>query len=400
MNQEVNYSTTLGNLNENLRKYLKGSYIENIEQINEDRVVKFSLTKTNEFYQKDRYSLIIELIPTINNLVITDENDVIVFAKHYQDLSSSRAVLKGMKYIEIEKNPNLHKLDFDFEKYNKEVNQYLLEIDSKRQIEKAGPLFNFIKQKVKSLNKKIKVLENEKNEAEKKLCYKEIGDNLLTYKYDEVELSKFILNLSDYDSSISVEENAHKYYEKYKKNKRTIEHDVEEIEIAKNQLNEFEHILSLFSYYSVEEIEELYKKYLPQKLSKKEKEKVIDARLPYYVEYMGERIGFGKNKEQNNYLTFKKANKTDIYLHVSNTHGAHVVIFNSDPKKEVIEAASHIALILSNLEEGDVYIADIKDVKKGNSLGEALVNNYQTITIHKIKDEYKSLLKKQKRFGK
>ena len=61
-------STTIGNLNENLRKYIKGSYITKIEQVNGDRVIKFSLTKTNEFYQKDIYYLIIELIPTINNL--------------------------------------------------------------------------------------------------------------------------------------------------------------------------------------------------------------------------------------------------------------------------------------------------------------------------------------------
>ena len=50
-----NEHTIVGNLNDNLRKYLKGSYITNIEQINSDRVIKFSLTKTNEFYQKDNY---------------------------------------------------------------------------------------------------------------------------------------------------------------------------------------------------------------------------------------------------------------------------------------------------------------------------------------------------------
>ncbi len=53
IDSSYNSATTLGGLNENLRKYLKGSYIINIEQINSDRVIKFSLTKTNEFYQKE-----------------------------------------------------------------------------------------------------------------------------------------------------------------------------------------------------------------------------------------------------------------------------------------------------------------------------------------------------------
>ena len=126
---------------------------------------------------------------------------------------------------------------------------------------------------------------------------------------------------------------------------------------------------------------------------------MVDHRLPYYINYKNTKIGFGKNKEQNNYLTFKKANKSDIYLHTSNYHGAHVIIFDNDPSKEVIEAASHLALILSNLTSGEVYIADVKDVKKGGAQGEALLNKYQTITIHQVNDEYKKLLREQKRFG-
>ncbi len=393
--------TTLGNLNDNLRKYVKNAYVIDIAQINNDRVMKFTLVKNNEFFEKEKFYLIVELIPTINNLILLDEKENIVFAKHYTDLTAARPILKGMKYISLSKNENLVSKDFDYEEYKKSVSSYMNEIDDKSQKEKALPLYNHLKGKIKSLNKKIKVLENEKETAEKSLIYKEYGDYLLTYRYDQEELSSYIKELGNlYDSSLTLEENSHKFYEKYKKNKRTIENDIREIEKAKSEVNELNHIIEIFSYYSEEEIEELTKKYLPHKIDKRDKNKVIDSRLPYYIDYLGERIGFGKNKEQNNYLTFKKANPSYIYLHVANTHGAHVVIFNSDPKKDVIEAASHIALILSNLEMGDVYIADIKDVKKGNSLGEALLNKYQTITIHKVDDKYKKLIKEQKRFTK
>ena len=398
---EYKSKTTLGNLNDNLRKYVKNSYVIDIAQVNNDRVMKFTLVKNNEFFEKEKYILVVELIPTINNLILLDENENILFAKHYVDLSASRPILKGMKYLPIEKNENLVNKDFNYQKYQLDVYNYMNEIDDKSQKEKALPLYNHLKGKNKSLNRKIKVLENEKEVASKNLIYKEYGDYLLTYKYDKESLNSYINQIKEqYDSDLSVEENAHKFYEKYKKNKRTIENDIREINKAKEEVEELNHIIEIFSYYSQEEIEELVRKYLPHKIEKKEKNKAINSNLPYYVDYLGVRIGFGKNKEQNNYLTFKKANPKDIYLHAANISGAHVVIFNSDPSKEVIEAASNIALILSNYEMGEVYIADVKDVKKGNSLGEVLLNKYQTITLHKVDDKYKKLIKEQKRFTK
>ena len=129
-------STTLGNLNENLRKYVKGSYITKIEQVNGDRVIKFSLTKTNEFYQKDIYYLIIELIPTINNLIILNDKEEILFAKHFSDLTAARPIIKGMKYIPLEANQGLVETPFDMDKFKESVHHYLLDIDEKSKKEK------------------------------------------------------------------------------------------------------------------------------------------------------------------------------------------------------------------------------------------------------------------------
>ena len=394
-----NSSTTLGNLNENLRKYLKGSYVTEIKQINSDRVIEFSLTKTNEFYQKDVYYFILELIPTVNNLIILDEKKNILFSKHYTDLTAARPILKGMPYIPIDANPMMKEQEFDIVSFKESVSHYLSEIDQKSKKEKALPLFNYLKQRSKSLNKKVGVLQSEIEDAKKKLEYKEIGETLLTLMNDEDNLNDYLPYIKEtYDSQLSPKENANKYFEKYKKAKRTIENDLREIDIAKENIDEINHVLDIFSYYSDQEIEELYKKYLPKKIKTK-RNKEVDARLPYYVTVNGIKIGFGKNKEQNNFLTFKKATKDDIYLHVSGNHGAHVIIFNNDPDEEVILTASEIALILSNLETGDIYIADVKDVKKGSSLGEALINKYQTITLHSIREKTKQLLKEQRRFA-
>lgn len=119
--------TVLGQLNDNLRKYLKGSYIVAIDVLNEDRVLKFTLHKSNDFYEKETYYLILELIPTISNLIFLDDKEKIVFAKHYSDLSASRPVIQKMKYISLSKNKELERGSFDYQKYQEDVSKYVLD---------------------------------------------------------------------------------------------------------------------------------------------------------------------------------------------------------------------------------------------------------------------------------
>ncbi len=390
--------TVLGGLNDNLRKYLKGCYITKIEVLNDDRVLKFTLHKSDEFFEKQTYYLILELIPTISNLIFTNDKSEIIFAKHYSDLSASRPVIRKLPYQEIEKSKQLQRTEFDLENYHQEIEAYIHDSLHQKKKEYALPLFNFFKQKEKSLKRKIKVLENELLDANNRLVYKEYGTMLLTYKNEPEELNNFINEIKDiYDSSLSIEENANNLFNRYKKYKRTIENDVREIDIAKNQIEEYNHYLEVFDYLTEEEIEALSNKYLPHKAQTKRKQ-IIDAHSPYYVIVDHIKIGFGKNAEQNNQLTFKLAAKEDTYIHINKMHGSHVVIFSKDINKEVLTTAIEISLILSGQKDGEVQVAKIKDVKKGSYKGEALLNKYETYILKSIRESTYQLLNSQKRF--
>ena len=395
---DFNSHTVLGQLNDNLRKYLKGSYIVNIDIINNDRVLKFTLHKSNEFYEKETYYLVLELIPTISNLIFLDYKENIIFAKHYSDLSASRPVIQKMKYIALSKNKELERGTFNYTKYNEDVSKYVLDSINLKQKEKALPLYNFFKTKVKSLKRKVKVLEEEYKDASNKLVYKEYGEALLTYKDDQNELEKIIDKISNiYNKDISIEENASNLFTRYKKYKRTIENDNREIEIANKEINEFERFLNIFDYLSEEEILELSYKYLPKSQPKKNKQ-VPASNAPYYVEYQGIRIGFGKNKEQNNVLTFKKANKEDTFIHVANYSSAHVVIFSNNVSKDILLIGLEIALLLSGKIDAELQVSKIKDIKKGQSIGQVLLNKYESYTLKEVRDSTKKLLLNQKRF--
>ena len=397
---DKNYSphTELGGLNDNLRKYVKGAYINNVGVVNDDRILKMSLYKSDEFFEKKSYSLILEFIPTIANLLFLNDKDEIIFAKHYADLSASRPIIKGMKYLPISKNSELKSNSFDYEKYQQEVKDYILESDHKKQKERVMPLYRYLKQKSKSLQKKIVVLHKELEESHKNLVYKKYGETLLTYAYDEEELNKYINILKDiYDISLSAKDNAEIFFNKYKKNKRAIEHLNIEIDNANKELEEINHYLGTFDYLAEEEIQVLIDRYLPHKANKRKT--VISADNPYYIELDKTKIGFGKNKEQNNNLTFKKANKSHTFLHLKDVHSSHVVIFNDKPSKEELELAGEIALILSNKEEGEIEYAKISDIKKGPEKGLVILNKYQTFVLRKVNTKTKMMLKEQKRFN-
>ena len=391
--------TELGGLNDNLRKYLKGSYIHEIEVLNNDRVMKFTLHKSDEFYNKETYYLILELIPTISNLIFLNSKEEIIFAKHYSDLSASRPVIRKMKYVPLSKNAELAVGEFDYEAYKLDLQKYVLDSSSIKQKEKALPLYNFFKQKVKSLKKKIKVLEEEKDKANTNLIYKEYGQFLLTYKDDPSSLNPYILNIKDiYNSDLTVEENAEVLFNKYKKCKRTIENDIREIEIAKGDINLFEHYLSVFDYLSDEEMAALENKYLPNKKNNAKRKQVIDSSEPYYVTYKNTKIGFGKNKDQNNRLSFKLADKSHTFIHMNKMHGSHVIIFKDDIDNDVLLVGLEIALVLSGQEDGEIQVAKVKDIKKGHEVGQVLLDKYQTYNLKEVRDSTKELLKSQRRF--
>ena len=156
--KEFNTPTVMGGLSENLRKYIKGTYITKIELVNEDRIIMFTLQKTDEFYEKSILHLIIELIPTRTNLIITDDSDIILFAHHYADITHTRPIVKGLKYEPIEKHNSAQNEPADLEMYKESVLMLLSEAKSKRQKETQKPLYDYLNTVGQNLNPQIQNL--------------------------------------------------------------------------------------------------------------------------------------------------------------------------------------------------------------------------------------------------
>ena len=95
---DMSFPTTLGRLNDNIRKEIKDGLITDISIIANDRIVSFQITKTNDLYEKISKTLVLELIPTKPNLLISDYKGRIIFAIHEISLEKSRPIMRGLLY--------------------------------------------------------------------------------------------------------------------------------------------------------------------------------------------------------------------------------------------------------------------------------------------------------------
>ena len=393
------YNTIIGQTNDNLRKYLTGAYLKDISVKELDRVLTFTLHKTNDLFEKNTFYLVIELIPHRSNLLVLDENKKILFATHYTGLEHARPVIKGLEYNELPMLKQNLSEDVSLDAFKEDVRKYFDEINSRRHKDLYSSLFTKVKSRIKSLNKKITVLEDGVSKAEAMLSYVEMGNLLYSIQDDESLLEEYIAEgyLKDYDKDKSIKENAALYFKKYKKAKSTIVHNNEEIAKAKDEILENEKLLRQLEIGDDIDLQEM-KQYLLKEEPVKGRKKPQSKISPSYVIYKGKRIGFGKTDQQNNVLTFEKSKPNYEFFHIKDYPSSHVVIMDENIDNETRNIACEICLILAKREDGEIQSTKIRNVKKSDSIGRVNLKEYVTYTIKKVSNETRKLLETAVRF--
>lgn len=389
--------TIQGKINETLRKEIRDCLITSVEILNNDKVLKITMQRTNDYFERERKALIIELIPQRTNLIIINEKDMVTFAAHYTTLEVNRPVIKDSKYIPIGKDETFINsiAKVSIEEIKEYAESYLLKASEKRNKEKFETLIKHCKSRIKSLKNKENLLMTDLEKATNNLVLKQHGDALLCLN-DNDEINTYVKeNNIPYDFTLNNGQNANLLYKKFKKAKRTIEMAKIEIEKAEDEINQLHVILSQIEFMSEEELIELSLEMLPHKF--KAPPKFHSTNTISFVPIENGKIFFGKNAKQNNELTFKRSKPSDMYFHIKDYHGSHVVISKSSQiTNEDKNLAAEMCLVLSGKQEGEVYFTEIKNVKKSSQLGEANLLHYETILIKKINPATIEKLKKFK----
>ena len=203
------------------------------------------------------------------------------------------------------------------------------------------------------------------------------------------------------DPRLSPQRNITKYYKDYNRMKSAEGHLTIQIESGEKELAYLESVLDeLARARSERELEEIREElrgsgYLAKpkqdnKAKKGAKKPKKDYAPEEYRLSSGARVLVGHNNLQNDTLTLRTANRRDIWLHVKNIPGAHVVLERGagEPSESDINEAALIAACHSKTGEGDTCQVDycpVAHVKKpgGSRPGMVVYEGYETIMVKK-----------------
>lgn len=279
---------------------------------------------------------------------------------------------------------------------------------------KRGSLRKIVQENLHHMNKKLGIYEETMEKAEKSFKYSRWGElitanlyritpgmtEIVVEDYNEETLPKITLPL---DPQLSGIDNSQRYYRLYNKAKVTLQ-KTEPLKVASlNEVNYLESVLlSLEQASTPSEIEEVHKELIDQEYiagkhiksnpkkagkypnkgntKKKQGNKPEAPKPKIYLSSAGRMILVGKNNRQNDWLTLKRGRPQDLWLHVKNIPGSHVLIPLEDveefPDDTTLEEAAALAINFSQAKGSTLVPVDythVKNIKKPNAAKPGMV---------------------------
>lgn len=348
--------------------------------------------------------------PRINWGLVSEQEKKLLNNNLYklrQDIINNE--LGAYDYRDSKKIKDYHTIDLSYLAYSK-TNYDLLSqaIDDFYIINKSNDRLNQIKTNLlkivknhkKSVNKKINILrDNIKKETIANKAKKEadlLAANLyrIEEKSEEISLEDFYdknkVIVIKLDPRKTAWENINDLYSRSKKIKTSIIYAKKDIPKQKelleylDQLEDF--INRAASTNDLDEIrEEMFENKLIKKKSKDKRKQKASKPLHYRTNNNAD-IYVGKNSKQNDYITLKLARKEDLWFHVKDRPGSHVVLKADNIHEDDIQIAAYLAAknsSISNDNKVDVDYTEKKHVNKakGAKAGMVYYENFSTMTI-------------------
>ena len=159
----------------------------------------------------------------------------------------------------------------------------------------------------------------------------------------------------------------------------------------RDHLNELETIQDSKALSNFQEKLKIGPRHVAQTLKRKAKE------LPYHVFQSASKLSIlvGKNGKGNDELTFRVAKGDDLWLHIKDASGSHVIIQkkkNHAIDQKTIEEASQLAIYFSKLRavpgKQEVIVTERREVKrlKNAPSGKVNVSSYKVVVAHLQKE--------------
>jgi len=340
------------------RKFTKAKLIDVLVK---ERILTIIVKSANNF-KEEIVKLRFEFTGRYTNAIILDEKDIVIESlRHISENQSSRVIKPGIKLIELPSIKIKEKI-FEIENLEEYTKENFKKKYEKRLAQKKEAIINKLNKKIQHIQNRLNKLENEKELLEKANSYKKYADIVLANLHKIKPFMKELKTVDFEGNEITIplpqvkniNEIGNYFYNLSKKAKKKAlnlhiekEHLNNQIEFLKNYKNLIAKTtnLSSLNYY---------------KVSKKEKkeENIEEFFIDNY------KVLVGKN-EKGNIKLLKTSNANDLWLHIKNYPGSHVIIKNNKLSIpfEVIKEAAKLAVAFSNKEEGSVDYTKRKFVK-------------------------------------
>lgn len=276
---------------------------------------------------------------------------------------------------------------------------YFARAERDRVKQQAGDLERWLQNELDKLKLKLKKLAKEKENAEKLETFQLHGEllmaNLFLLKKGMTEAE--IVNYYDENNSVvkiplsprkTPVENAQGFYTKYNKAKTALIKTQQQLDKTKEDIDYLEMLQQQVMQASPLDIEEIREELAEQGWMKarvlKKKKKVVKPTPEDFISSTGLSISVGKNNKQNDYLTFKIANKSQTWFHTKDIPGSHVVIHDNEPDEASILEAAMLAAYFSKARDSSsvpVDYTEVRHVKKPNGSKPGFVIYFEQKTV-------------------
>ena len=269
--------------------------------------------------------------------------------------------------------------------------------------EKKKSLLKYVDSQIKKFKKIEKNIKVDLKKNENFENYKNIGDILaanmhqIKYGMKKVTVFDFYNNQEitiNLDPLLSPNDNLNFYYNKYNKGKRTISALNLRFGDIQNEIKYFEEIKMFIEkendFIGIEEIEnELNLSDNGNKIKNKIKLNKTKKRELLSFDYKGFQIFVGRNNKENEEISFSKGQPNDIWMHIKDIPGSHVLILrnNQELPEDVLIYAANLACEYSKAKKGDKVTVDYCERKfikkiKNSKPGNVTYTNFHSLLIN------------------
>ncbi|MCI1274072.1 MAG: NFACT RNA binding domain-containing protein, partial [Clostridiaceae bacterium] len=251
---------------------------------------------------------------------------------------------------------------------------YSFQIEQHNLVILKSDLLSIVKPRLKKAENTLLKLHYRLDKAKGGNKYRIYGDLIMAnlYKLKDYVEDVDVVNFSDnkpvkifLDKTKTLKENANSFYKLYNKAKKTLENTTEYFSKVQQEKDYLEQVMySINSAETIAELEVVKLEIMPEKAVKKLEKHSFE---PLNIKVDDCEVYIGKNNRQNDFIVSKLAKDEDLWFHVHNCAGSHVLLKSKNPDDETILKCAHLAKKYSSAAESSkvgVIYTFAKNLKK------------------------------------